>query len=58
LRSRVGNTIVEWATVPDTPVPILDLTRYDEDLRSEIGTRVAEVFASGRLVLAALHRQT
>ena len=27
------------------PVPILDLTRYDEDLKAEIGRRVAEVFA-------------
>ncbi len=33
------------------PVPILDLTRYDEDLKAEIGRRVAEVFAGGRFVL-------
>jgi dTDP-4-amino-4,6-dideoxygalactose transaminase len=32
-------------------VPILDLTRYDEALRGEIGKAVAEVFATGRFVL-------
>jgi dTDP-4-amino-4,6-dideoxygalactose transaminase len=33
------------------PVPILDLTRYDEDLKRDIAKAVAEVFASGRFVL-------
>ncbi len=32
-------------------VPILDLTRYDEELKREIARRVEEVFASGRFVL-------
>ena len=33
------------------PIPILDLTRYDEALTSDIAKAVAEVFASGRFVL-------
>jgi dTDP-4-amino-4,6-dideoxygalactose transaminase len=33
------------------PVPILDLTRYDEDLKRDIAAAVAEVFAAGRFVL-------
>jgi dTDP-4-amino-4,6-dideoxygalactose transaminase len=36
---------------PKNPVPILDLTRYDEDLKREIASSVAEVFQSGRFVL-------
>jgi len=32
-------------------VPLLDLTRYDEELKGEIARRVEEVFASGRFVL-------
>lgn len=35
------------------PVPILDLTRYDEELKAEIARRVAEVFATGRFVMGA-----
>jgi dTDP-4-amino-4,6-dideoxygalactose transaminase len=37
---------------PKNPVPILDLTRYDEDLKREIASSVEEVFQSGRFVLA------
>jgi dTDP-4-amino-4,6-dideoxygalactose transaminase len=36
---------------PTAPIPVLDLTRYDEDLKAEIARRVADVFASGRFVL-------
>jgi len=36
---------------PKNPVPILDLTRYDEDLKGEIASSVEEVFQSGRFVL-------
>ena len=35
----------------DKPVPILDLTRYDADLKREIAQAVEGVFASGRFVL-------
>jgi dTDP-4-amino-4,6-dideoxygalactose transaminase len=33
------------------PVPLLDLTRYDEELKREIARRVDEVFATGRFVM-------
>ncbi len=33
------------------PVPILDLTRYDDGLKRDIARSVEEVFASGRFVL-------
>jgi dTDP-4-amino-4,6-dideoxygalactose transaminase len=36
---------------PARPIPILDLTRYDEELRRDIAKAVEEVFASGRFVL-------
>ena len=36
---------------PARPIPILDLTRYDEELRRGIAQAVADVFASGRFVL-------
>jgi dTDP-4-amino-4,6-dideoxygalactose transaminase len=36
---------------PKNPVPIVDLTRYDEDLKGEIASSVEEVFQSGRFVL-------
>lgn len=36
---------------PAKPIPILDLTRYDKDLKREIASRVEEVFASGRFVM-------
>src|SRR5512144_2038580 len=32
-------------------VPLLDLTRYDEELKREISRRVEEVFETGRFVL-------
>ena len=32
-------------------VPLLDLTRYDEELKREISRRVEEVFATGRFVM-------
>ena len=38
-------------TSPARPVPILDLTRYDEELKRDIAAAVADVFASGRFVL-------
>ena len=37
------------------PIPILDLTRYDAGLKSEIARNVAEVFATGRFVLGPAH---
>ena len=33
------------------PIPMLDLTRYDEALRRDIAGRVEEVFATGRFVM-------
>ena len=33
------------------PVPMLDLTRYDEELKREIARRVEEVFETGRFVM-------
>jgi dTDP-4-amino-4,6-dideoxygalactose transaminase len=33
------------------PIPILDLTRYDEELKSDIAKAVGEVFATGRFVM-------
>ncbi len=33
------------------PVPLLDLTRYDEELKREIARSVEEVFATGRFVM-------
>ena len=38
-------------TSPARPIPILDLTRYDDELQSDIAKAVADVFASGRFVL-------
>lgn len=32
-------------------IPLLDLTRYDDDLKREIASRVQEVFSSGRFIL-------
>ncbi len=32
-------------------VPLLDLTRYDQELKTEIARRVEEVFATGRFVM-------
>ena len=39
--------------VADRPIPVLDLTRYDQALKEEISRRVAEVFATGRFVMGA-----
>ncbi len=40
-----------------TSVPVLDLTRYDEELKREIASRVAEVFSSGRFILGAVNAE-
>lgn len=37
------------------PVPLLDLTRYDERLRLEIARRVEEIFATGRFVMGPVN---
>ncbi len=42
---------IRGVTSPARPIPILDLTRYDEDLKRGIAQAVADVFASGRFVL-------
>jgi dTDP-4-amino-4,6-dideoxygalactose transaminase len=34
-----------------SPIPVIDLTRYDRDLKREIASAVEGVFASGRFVL-------
>jgi dTDP-4-amino-4,6-dideoxygalactose transaminase len=39
------------------PIPLLDLTRHDDELRREIARRVAEVFASGRFVLGPANEE-
>ena len=39
------------------PIPPLDLTRYDEGLKSEITRRVAEVFATGRFVMGPANEE-
>jgi dTDP-4-amino-4,6-dideoxygalactose transaminase len=36
---------------PTNAVPVLDLTRYDEDLKRDISSAVEEVFSSGRFIL-------
>jgi dTDP-4-amino-4,6-dideoxygalactose transaminase len=41
------------AAVTDRPIPVLDLTRYDAELKAEISRGVAEVFATGRFVMGA-----
>jgi dTDP-4-amino-4,6-dideoxygalactose transaminase len=40
-----------------SPIPLLDLTRYDEDLKREISSGVDEVFSSGRFILGAVNRE-
>jgi len=35
----------------DRPIPMLDLTRYDQSLKKEIARRVEEVFTTGRFVM-------
>jgi len=40
-------------TSPSGPVPMLDLTRYDDALKGDIARRVAEIFATGRFVMGA-----
>lgn len=37
--------------MPDAPIPVLDLTRYDAELKRDIARAVEEVFATGRFVL-------
>src|SRR5712692_1711158 len=37
--------------VPAPPIPMLDLTRSDEQLKREIARAVAEIFATGRFIL-------
>ena len=39
------------------PVPILDLTRYDEGLKADIARRVAEVFETGRFVMGPANEE-
>lgn len=39
------------------PVPILDLTRYDDDLKRDVSTRVAEIFSSGRFIMGAVNEE-
>jgi len=39
------------------PIPQLDLTRYDEELRDEISRRVEEVFATGRFVMGPANEE-
>ena len=36
------------------PVPMLDLTRYDDDLKRDISARVGEIFSSGRFILGPI----
>ena len=36
------------------PVPMLGLTRYDDDLKRDIAARVEEVFSSGRFILGPI----
>ena len=39
------------------PVPILDLTRYDEGLKADVARRVAEVFETGRFVMGPANEE-
>jgi dTDP-4-amino-4,6-dideoxygalactose transaminase len=39
------------------PVPLIDLTRYDAPLSSDIARRVAEVFATGRFVMGPANEE-
>jgi dTDP-4-amino-4,6-dideoxygalactose transaminase len=39
------------------PVPILDLTRYDDELKRDVSTRVAEIFSSGRFILGPINEE-
>jgi dTDP-4-amino-4,6-dideoxygalactose transaminase len=43
------------AAVSTASVPVIDLTRYDPTLRSEIARAVEAVFASGRFVMGPAH---
>jgi dTDP-4-amino-4,6-dideoxygalactose transaminase len=38
-------------------VPVLDLTRYDDDLKREIGAGVQSLFSSGRFILAPVNAE-
>ena len=42
---------------PDNPVPLLDLTRYDEELKRAIACGVEGVFSSGRFILGAVNTE-
>ncbi|HEY3171049.1 MAG TPA: DegT/DnrJ/EryC1/StrS family aminotransferase [Thermoanaerobaculia bacterium] len=42
---------------PADRVPVLDLTRYDEELKRQIASRVEEVFSSGRFILGAANAE-
>ena len=39
------------------PIPVLDLTRYEESLKGEIAARVAEIFSSGRFIMGAVNEE-
>lgn len=39
------------------PIPLLDLTRQDQELNREIARRVAEVFATGRFVMGPANEE-
>ncbi len=40
-----------------SPIPLLDLTRYEEDLKREIASRVQEVFSSGRFIMGSVNEE-
>jgi dTDP-4-amino-4,6-dideoxygalactose transaminase len=40
-----------------SPIPVLDLTRYEPELTGEIATRVSEIFASGRFIMGAVNEE-
>ena len=39
------------------PIPVLDLTRYEENLKGEIAARVAEIFSTGRFIMGAANEE-
>jgi dTDP-4-amino-4,6-dideoxygalactose transaminase len=41
---------------PTNTVPVLDLTRYDEELKRKIASCVEDVFASGRFILGPVNK--
>ena len=44
-------------TSPARPIPILDLTRYDEDLKRDIAAGVEGLFSSGRFILVPVNAE-